>query len=94
MGGGYGSIQPVLNNNKNLLRERDYLNGISSSSTDIKLEFNKVSEEKLHQIKLGIQEKAKKDKIKSRLISSLLFIVCLLISLYLVVEVFSKWITL
>ncbi|MFY7670361.1 hypothetical protein ACOSP6_04680 [Tenacibaculum sp. MEBiC06402] len=94
MGGGYGSIQPVLNNNKNLLRERDYLNGVSSSSTDVKLEFDKVSEEKLHQIKESIQIRSKKERIKSRLKSTILFIICLFISIYLVVEVFAGWIPL
>jgi hypothetical protein len=92
--GGYGSsIQTVVKNNKSLLRERKFLNNPNSKAKS-KLEFDKVSEEKLNQIKESIQIRAKKERIKSRLKSMALFIICLFISIYLVVEVFAGWITL
>ncbi|TCP25019.1 hypothetical protein EV195_10450 [Tenacibaculum skagerrakense] len=82
--GGYGSsIQTVVSNNKKLRRERKFLNNPNSESKS-KLKFDKVSEEKLHQIKLAIQEKAKKER-KSSLIAVILFVTCLLSLLYLVV---------
>ena len=86
--GGYGhSIQTVINNNKKILRERDFLNR-SYAKSNSKLKFKDVSAEKLNQIKLEIRRKAKKEKRKKRIISAVLFIACFVISVYVVFSVF------
>jgi len=72
--GGEGSIQPLLNNNKNLLRKKSLFKRDKSASTQKaallknntgELEFKKTSQEELQRIKIEIKRKAKKTDINN-----------------------------
>lgn len=72
--GGTGSIKPVLNNNRNLLRKTNFFNKGKSTSerkkellknSDGELHFKKITEEKLNALKRRIREKAKKKALRN-----------------------------
>ncbi|WP_299622560.1 hypothetical protein [uncultured Tenacibaculum sp.] len=63
--GGYGSIQPLLNSNKDLLRKKSLFKdkGKNLKSEEGKLEFVKLSEEELDALKNEINKKSTKERL-------------------------------
>lgn len=90
--GGEGSIQPLLNNNKNLLRKKSFFKRDKSASVQKatllknnsgELAFEKVSDEDLEKIKSEIQSKAKRIDIINGIYATIaIIIICSLLTLY------------
>lgn len=63
--GGYGSIQPILNNNKNLLRKKNLFRDKEQrfKSSEGTLHFKECSEEELELVKKKLRKEAAKKRI-------------------------------
>ncbi|WP_075343729.1 hypothetical protein [Tenacibaculum agarivorans] len=89
--GGSGSIQPILDNNKNLLRKKSLFRDLKHEITgdyNTNLKFKEVDTEELEKIKESIRVKAKRDEKRTVLVS---FLICVVSAafLYLLLHDFS-----
>lgn len=87
---GEGSMQAmatILKNNKKLL-DRNAIRNKLYKSTNTKLEFKNVSEEKLEEIKTQIREKVKKQRKNTLLVTGVILLLCSVV-FYLLFKDFS-----
>ena len=94
---GEGSIQPLLNNNKNLLRKKNYFRKDKSASKRKKtllkgstgeLKFKKISDKKLQILKNEIQNKTQKEALKNSIYT---IIALLIVSVFITFHVKKMW---